>query len=493
MARSRRWRRGPAGPPGVVTEDEQQGGDQDRADQQRVDQDADGHRDADLGHRHRGQLGQGGEGGRHDDAGRGDHATGDGQAMQDALPGAHLAGLLADPRGQEDVVVHAQGDQEDEDVQRQLGLDAVEAERVAPQQAREAERGGEAERRGGDQDQRGHNGPQQQADDDPDYGQDQRDEQQGVVLGGLVDVVEDGGGAPDRRAGRLAVKVRAQVVDGGVAGAAVRLDREGDVVAGVAGDRAGRGHGGDVVRRAHDRRRLAVRTSGHQDVQRVVHAGAEVVTEQVRAGDAARGALDPGQRVVVDVQGGQAQGSRAQQHGRGQRDGHRAPGDAAPGGGPQPGILAARGVLARDPRPEGGAADDQEQGGQEGDLGEQGGDDGHGADRAKAVQGGRLRRQQADHRAGHGAGRGQQGGHGGAQGDGHGLFGPGVVAQFLAVAVDEQQRVVGRRAEDQDPQDRRRERADGEPCGGQPVRGGLGHVDSTQRAEQRQQPQQRAA
>ena len=135
----------------------------------------------------------------------------------------------------------------------------------------------------------------------------------------------------------------------------------------------------------------------------------------------------------------------------------------------------------------------EEQRGQEGDLGEQGGDDADGPDRAQAVQGGRLRRQQADHGAGDGAGGGQQGGQGRSQRGGHRVLGGGMAAQLLPVTVDEQQRVVRGRAQDQHPQDRGRQRADGEPGVSEPVRGGLGGDDGPERAEQRQQPQEGAA
>ena len=218
-----------------------------------------------------------------------------------------------------------------------------------------------------------------------------------------------------------------------------------------------------------------------------------MLAEQLRAGDAAGVSLHLGEGVVVDMQGGQAGHGGAQEHHGGQGDRHGAAGDPGADARPQPGLLAPGLEVTGDARPERGPPGDQEQRGQEGDLGEQGGDDADGAYRAQAVQGGRLRRQQADHGAGDGAGGGQQGGQGRSQRGGHRVLGGGVAAQLLPVTVDEQQRVVGGRAQDQHPQDRGRQRADGEPGVGEPVRGGLGDDDGPERAEQRQQPQEGAA
>ena len=146
-----------------------------------------------------------------------------------------------------------------------------------------------------------------------------------------------------------------------------------------------------------------------------------------------------------------------------------------------------------DPGPERDPAEHQQQRGQERDLGQQRGGDADRADRAEAVQRGRLRGQQADHRADHGGGRGGQGRHGAAQRGRHRVLGGRVLPQFFPVAVGQQQRVVAGRAEHQHGQDGRGQRADREPGAGQPVRGRLGHHDGPDRAEQREQPEQRAA
>jgi hypothetical protein len=55
------------------------------------------------------------------------------------LRGAKLADFLPDPGGEEDAVVDAEGDEEDEDVERDRGLDAGVAEYVVPQQVGQPE------------------------------------------------------------------------------------------------------------------------------------------------------------------------------------------------------------------------------------------------------------------------------------------------------------------------------------------------------------------
>ena len=161
---------------------------------------------------------------------------------------------------------------------------------------------------------------------------------------------------------------------------------------------------------------------------------------------------------------------------RPRRGPHGVAGDPGADARPEAGLLAAarpaRGTGARRRPP-----DDQQQRGQEGGLGEQGRDDADGADRAEAVQRGRLRGQEADHGAGDRAGGGEQGRQGAAQRGRHRVLGGGVAAQLFPVTVDKQQRVVAGGAEDQHDQDLGRQRADGEPGVGQAVGGGLGDLD----------------
>ncbi|MBG9885223.1 hypothetical protein ABE10_01195, partial [Bacillus toyonensis] len=76
------------------------------------DDERDLHEEEDRDHRERG------EGGGEDEAGGRDHPAGDRQAADDPLPGAVPLRLLAHPGHEEDVVVDAQGDEEDEAEQR---------------------------------------------------------------------------------------------------------------------------------------------------------------------------------------------------------------------------------------------------------------------------------------------------------------------------------------------------------------------------------------
>jgi hypothetical protein len=220
----------------VIAGQDEAGRHQDGADQQGVDQKSDDDGDADLGDQDRRQDGENQEGAGHDQPGGGDDAAGDGEAAHGAVPDAVPPGFLADAGGQEDVVVHPQGDQEDEDVQRQLRFGALEAE-AAPGQAGQAEGGAEAESGGHDQDQGRDDGPQQQRDDDQDDQQHQRDQQQGVAVRGLGDVVLDGRAAADQGTRCGPGQVLAQGPDRVAPGGAVRRDGQDDRPGVIARDR----------------------------------------------------------------------------------------------------------------------------------------------------------------------------------------------------------------------------------------------------------------
>ena len=71
-------------------------------------------------------------------------------------------GLLADPGHQEDVVVHAQGHEEDEAEQRHGGVRAREPEDVVEHEGGDAHRGAVGEDHRGDQQDRRQHGAQQQ-------------------------------------------------------------------------------------------------------------------------------------------------------------------------------------------------------------------------------------------------------------------------------------------------------------------------------------------
>ena len=160
--------------------------------------------------------------GQHD-AGRGDHAAGRGQAGQRAAAGAVLLRLLADPGHQEDVVVDAERDQEDEHVERERRVLAAEVEHVPEDQGADPERGPERQHHGRHQHQRGHDRAQQQAQDDQHDEQHQRDDQPVVVLVGRVDVDDHRGHAADLgvRAGQR-VHRRPHLLDRVLRGLAVR-------------------------------------------------------------------------------------------------------------------------------------------------------------------------------------------------------------------------------------------------------------------------------
>ena len=215
--------------------------------------------------------------------------------------------------------------------------------------------------------------------------------------------------------------------------------------------------------------------------------------EQLCAEHAARVTAQVAQGVVVGPQGGQAGAGGAEQHHDTERDPAGVSSDPGADGRPQAGLLTWLSAVGRDARPERPAADDEEEGGQEGGLGEQGGHDGHGTDGTETVQGRRLGGEQAEHRAGDRGGRSDQGRQAATHRRGHGVLGGGVTSQLFAVAVREEQGVVAGGTEHQHDEDRRRQRADGEPSTGETVSGGLGDDDRAERAEKGEQPQDRAA
>ncbi len=144
--------------------------------------------------------------------------------------------------------------------------------------------------------------------------------------------------------------------------------------------------------------------------------------------------------------------------------------------------------------PEHPPAADGEQRGQQGEAGEQPGGDAEGGDGAEAAVGVQVAGQQTQQRGDDGAGR--CGDHRGGGADGGAQRGPvvGAGVQLLAVAGDEQQRVVGGGAEDQHVQDAGGQVGDGQQVvAGEHGDDGLGAEQTTGDAEHRQQPQQRAA
>ena len=100
-----------------------------------------------------------------------------------------LARLLAGPGDEEDVVVDAERDQEQERQERHAGVHRVEAEDAAEEPPRGAHAGGVRRDHGGDEQQRGDDGAQQQEQRAQHQQEDQRQDQQ-PVLGGVVLGVE---------------------------------------------------------------------------------------------------------------------------------------------------------------------------------------------------------------------------------------------------------------------------------------------------------------
>ena len=142
--------------------------------------------------------------------------------------------------------------------------------------------------------------------------------------------------------------------------------------------------------------------------------------------------------------------------------------------------------------PEGARAEDGEQGGEQGEGGGQHRRDPDRQDRAEPV--GRLEvgDEQDQHRRDHGAARGGDRRHALAQGERQRLRRRPAAVELLAVAVDEQQRVVGAGAEDQHQQQHRPLRVDGDPAR---LDQQVGEADGDQVGgaddEQRRQRQQR--
>ena len=174
-------------PPGAIAQPVDDRRDQERADDEGVDQDPRGDGDTDLDQLLQRQQGERGEGAGQDQPGAGDDAAG---VKRDAHPltGAARRRLLPRPGHQEDVVVDAQRDQEEEREQDQVEGDAAAAE-LGEEEGAEPERGGEGEDDGGDQLERRDQRPQHRGQDQRDHEQDQRHDQPGVAGVGLLDLV----------------------------------------------------------------------------------------------------------------------------------------------------------------------------------------------------------------------------------------------------------------------------------------------------------------
>ena len=119
-----------AGPPDPPAQVQVQGRHEHRADHDRVEQHPERHREAQLGQERDRQRAEHRERAGQHAARRGDHAAGRGQAGQRAGAGSVPQRFFAHPRHQEDVVVDAERDQEDEHEQRERRVGAAEVEHV---------------------------------------------------------------------------------------------------------------------------------------------------------------------------------------------------------------------------------------------------------------------------------------------------------------------------------------------------------------------------
>ena len=93
-----------------------------------------------------------------------------------------LAGFLPHPGHQEDVVVDAQGDEEDKDEQRERVIRVAEVEHVVEEQRAHAQRRGVRQHHGGDQHDRCYHRAQQQPQHQEHQDQDDGDDHVSVVV-----------------------------------------------------------------------------------------------------------------------------------------------------------------------------------------------------------------------------------------------------------------------------------------------------------------------
>src|SRR5699024_1685239 len=165
-------------------------------------------------------------------------AAGQAHRAGHALGGAVAGGLLLGTQHQEDGVVDAQRDEEDQRVQRHGDVEGGEAEDVLRDQRTGAERRHGGERRGHEQEDGGDDGAEDDHQQEEDDHQDDRDDQQRVAGGGVAGVQRLGGLAADERLGV-----------GFVGGLAQGLD----FAEGVGGGRLGVGDDGEAGQRAVER------------------------------------------------------------------------------------------------------------------------------------------------------------------------------------------------------------------------------------------------
>src|SRR5690625_2255671 len=402
-----------------------------------------------------------------DEPGGGDDAAGDRQAAADPLPGAVGQGLLPDPGHEEDRVVDAQRDEEDETVEGHRGVRAGEVEDVVEHDRRQAQRRGEGQHVDREDDQRRDDRPQQDDEHDEDRGEDERDDGPQVLGGGLLGVEPFGSGAADEGVGVHLVCGGADVTggDGGLlalrrgGGRGLELDAsvDDDGLLGLVGDGPGAVdavHGEDGLEHV-----VGVVLAGDDD-DGLHLSGVEVGGEHLLAGDRLD-LVEEHLRLAgaLGLERGQERGEAEEDHRRGQPDRARPAGDEARDPPPQAADLVRVGRLgcvggpARPEQRAGASAGDEEDGREEGQGGEDGGGDADGTDRPEAGVGAEVGQEEAEQADDDGAGAGEDRLEGGAPGHPHRLRGRLAQDELLAVARHDEEAVVGGGANHEDRQD----------------------------------------
>src|ERR1035437_5289566 len=184
-------------PPGALADERSDGRDQQAADDERVDQNAQSHGQADLeeqlewrGHKRPKRAGQ-------DQTGRSDDRAGARRRYSYTRPQLARRALFADPRHQEDVVVGSESDEQDEDHERDELVHAGLAKEVLQDQGPAAEAHRVRQQDGENQVDRRDKGPEQQDQDDQDADDGDRGNAQEVGRDGVLDVRELGRGTAD--------------------------------------------------------------------------------------------------------------------------------------------------------------------------------------------------------------------------------------------------------------------------------------------------------
>lgn len=107
----------PRGPPGVFANVINKCGNEERTDERRVEQDAEGNDECELGKEEDRYDGERGEGRGEHDAGRRNDATSDNKTQDDALSRTEFERFFTDARHEENIVVDAKRDEEHEAVE----------------------------------------------------------------------------------------------------------------------------------------------------------------------------------------------------------------------------------------------------------------------------------------------------------------------------------------------------------------------------------------